>query len=207
MNLVDLCSHTIGEQSSMLDKSFDYNSLCHCVTDFESLGDGRHRAKVLLGDRDDARLAHLGAVVSVEHNWPCLRQLRLSDGKVFDTLRQTVNGERAYIFWSNEVTEGLLLKQIHLDRFYGVFSLWSATATSDDCITLAKLIVEQAGTNVQISDYQHCTFLVDYVTKSAIRAIFTNVIGLNVRQLRDLYNLLGTGFTSKKDASLCPSPQ
>ena len=167
-------------ETSMLNRKFDYNSLCKCVRNFESLGTGRNAARILVGDHEDARLARFMIAVDIRHNWPSRRQVRFSrNGQVFDIANQTIYGSPVYIFFWNEETEYLWLKQIELERIFH----WTETATAEEVLVLAKLIVEEARSSYKVYDHP---VLADF----AIRAIHVHARRLNLPQLRALADLL-----------------
>ncbi len=154
------------------------------VRKFQDLGTGRNCRKILVGDSDDARTSNFKFVGHVHQNWPSWKQLTFRVGaaiKTFDTATQTLNGNPAYIFLWNDLTEALWLRQVEREKLLA----WISAAEPHDQIGMAELIVEETE-----SKYRVCTY--PGLAQMAVSRIRIEILKLSLQELRRLNSLTVT---------------
>jgi len=174
----------------MLTETSDIEMLYRCVHSYLELGDRRGRRSsykprpttlVLVGDSEDARTAKFSFAGYVYQNWPCKKQVTLKDGDrtqtLFWTSTQTVNGTFAYsFFWNgqpaymfprNELTEDLW----HRQREREILLKWIRAAELKDRTAMAELIVEQTQSGYQPFVYTIPKFTDGVKTGSTVRRL------------------------------------
>jgi hypothetical protein len=209
----------------MLTETSDIEKLYRCVHSYLELGDRRGRRSrykprpttlVLVGDSEDARTAKFSFAGYVYQNWPCKKQVTLKDGDrtqtLFWTSTQTVNGtfaysffwngQPAYIFPRNELTEDLWNR--HRER--EILLKWIRAAELQDRTAMAELIVEQTQSGYRAFVYSIPQFTCGVKTGSTLRRlpwpdlqrIEIEIRKLSLPALRNLNSLISVGRSEAK---------
>ncbi len=163
----------------MIYKDLDTDSLYKSVQNFRDLGTGRKSRKVIVGDSDDARTSTFSFVTEIRHNWPCLDQVILSNGEVFHISSQTIRGKCVCVFFWNELTEDLWLRQVERTRILTSFE----TARPEDKITMTELILLQSGS-------EHRIWPLPALAGFYLQTIQKEIRKLSLRELRQLTSVI-----------------
>ena len=216
----------------MLTETSDIEKLYRCVRSYLELGDRRGRpsrykprpaTRVLVGDSEDARTSKFSFMGYVYQNWECKRRVTLKHGDQMQTLfwtsTQTVNGTFAYsFFWNgqpaymfpwNELTEGLWNRQCERE----ILLEWMRAEELQDRTAMAELIVEQTQSGYSPSVDSRPQFTNGVITGWTRRKlswpnwsrIETEIAKLSVPDLRKLNSLVSVHQSEPKTAVDRPS--
>ena len=163
----------------MIYKNLDTDSLYKSVQNFRELGTGRKSRKVIVGDSDDARTSTFSFVAHIRHNWPSWNQVIFTNGEVFHISSQTIRGKCVCVFFWNELTEDLWLRQVERKRLFE----WLETARPEDVLALADLLDERSGSESRV-------WRLPELAGFYVRAIQIEIWKSNLRELRQLTGVI-----------------